>query len=131
MKKIIMSLVIAVVMLMSPVFAGNSNQSGQSGQSSQVGQSHHGKKGCFFKKIKKHAKKSYKKAKKSYKKAKKCAKKSAHKGYDAAQNKVMDAGVSAKKKITCKKNKTWVKGYYTKKGKHIKGHWRKVGKDKR
>ena len=135
MKKIIMFLVIAVTMFMSPVFAGNPSQSGQSsqsGQATQVGHhchhAHHARHGCIFKTIKRHVKKACKKVKKSYKRTKMCVKKCGHKSYDAVQNKIKDAGVCVKKAFTCRKNRTWVKGHYTKNGRHIRGHWRKVGK---
>ncbi|MCK5684313.1 hypothetical protein KAJ27_09325 [bacterium] len=47
----------------------------------------------------------------------------------AINNKTKDSYVSAKKKVTGKKDKTWVKGHCTTKNgnKHwTKGHWRKV-----
>jgi hypothetical protein len=126
-KGIITSLVLAVSLLLTPVaFAGNPNQSGQSSQASQAGQSK--KKSCFFKKVKKAVKKTVKKTVKKVKKTSKKVKKSAVKTCDKIQNKVMDTGVAAKKKITGKKCKTFVKGHYTKKGTHVKGHFRKVSK---
>ncbi len=128
-KGIITSLVLAVSLLLTPVaFAGNPNQSGQSSQSSQASQAGHGKKKCFFKKIKKAVKKTVKKTVKKVKKTAKKVKKATVKTCDKIQNKVMDTGVAAKKKITGKKCKTFVKGHYTKKGTHVKGHFRKVSK---
>ena len=47
----------------------------------------------------------------------------------AVNNTVKDSYVSAKKSVTGKKDKTWVKGHCTKRNgkKHYtKGHWRKV-----
>lgn len=52
------------------------------------------------------------------------AKKQAVKVGDAIQNGVMDSGVAAKKAITGKKNKTFVKGHYKADGTHVKGHFR-------
>jgi len=49
----------------------------------------------------------------------------------SVNNKVKDSYVSAKKKITGKKDKTWVKGHYKKingKEVYVKGHWRKLKK---
>ena len=108
----------------SAAFAGNpgqSGQSGQSGQGSQAGQAGQAgqHKPSFCSKIKKAFKKGYKKGKKA-----------GTKTFDAVQNKVMDAGVSVKKTVTGKKNKTFVKGHYKKGGTHTKGHFRKVGKKK-
>lgn len=87
---------------------GQSDQSGQSGQSGQCDQGNGGchKKNGFFKKIGK----------------------AVAKGFDAVQNKVMDAGVSVKKAVTGKKCKTFVKGHYNSDGSHTKGHFRKTCK---
>ena len=47
-------------------------------------------------------------------------------------NKVKDGYVAAKKGLTCKKDKVWVKGHCRKdkKGRKVwvKGHWRKISK---
>jgi len=133
MRKVIISSVLALSLIAVPSFAGNSNQSGQSSQSSQSGQSsqcgqssqsgqssqasqaNHG--GC-------HKKSFLKKLKKSVVKGFKAGKKAGTKAFDAAQNKVMDAGVSVKKAVTGKKCKTFVKGHYDKNGSHTKGHCR-------
>ncbi len=45
---------------------------------------------------------------------------------DKIQNKVMDGGVAVKKAVTGKKGKTFVSGHYTSDGTHVKGHFRKV-----
>ncbi|HNV70825.1 MAG TPA: hypothetical protein PKO06_14080 [Candidatus Ozemobacteraceae bacterium] len=52
------------------------------------------------------------------------AKKQAIKAGDSVQNGVMDTGVAAKKAITGKKNKTFVKGHFKADGSHVKGHFR-------
>lgn len=126
MRKVIMSSVLALTLMAAPTFAGNPNQSGQAGQSSQSGQATQvGQSGqasqsnCnkpgLLKKMKASFQKGYQKGKKA-----------GTKTFDAVQNKVMDAGVKVKKCVTGKKNKTFVKGHYTKNGNHVKGHWRKV-----
>ncbi len=130
MRKSIISTVLALSLVVAPAFAGNPNQSGQSSQSSQssqVDQCQKPKK-SFFKKFKKAVKKSVKKTKKAFKKGYKAGYKAGVKTGDAIQNKVMDGGVKAKKALTGKKCKTFVKGHYKKNGTHTKGHWRKVCK---
>ncbi|GAB4266816.1 MAG: hypothetical protein Kow0029_00830 [Candidatus Rifleibacteriota bacterium] len=125
MKKTIMSSVLALSLLAAPAFAGNPGQSGQSTQAGQhAGQCGHHHKSSFLKKIKKAVKKTKKAVVKGYKAGKKAAVKTS----DCIQNKVMDTGVAIKKAVTGKKCKTFVKGHYDKNGKHIKGHFRKVGK---
>lgn len=114
-KKIILSsLLVGALAFSGPVFAGNPGQSGQSGQSGQCGQ--HTPKKCDL----------IKKMKESFKKGYNTGKKAGTKAFDAVQNKVADTGVAAKKKVTGKKCKTFVKGHYNKDGSHTKGHFRKV-----
>lgn len=127
MRKVIMSSVLALSLLATPTFAGNPNQSGQSsqsGQATQVGQSGQASQanqgGC-------HKPNLLKKMKASFKKGFQAGKKAGTKAFDAVQNKVMDTGVNVKKCVTGKKNKTFVKGHYTKNGTHVKGHFRTVG----
>ncbi len=55
------------------------------------------------------------------------AKKALVKTGDKIQNKVMDGGVAIKQAVTGKKGKTFVTGHYTSDGTHVKGHFRKVG----
>lgn len=136
MRKSIVTSVLALSLLVSPVFAGNpgqSDQAGQAGQSTQAGQ-HAGQCGNhkpgFFKAIKKATKKVVKKTVKAVKKGYKAGKKAAVKSGDYVQNKVMDSGVAVKKAITGKKCKTFVKGHYNKNGSHTKGHFRKVNCNK-
>jgi Ni/Co efflux regulator RcnB len=132
MRKTIVSSVLALSLLVTPVFAGNPGQADQAGQSTQAGQhagqcgNHH--KTGFWKKVKKTTKKVVKKTVKAVKKGYKAGKKAAVKTGDCIQNKVMDSGVAIKKAVTGKKCKTFVKGHYDKNGKHTKGHFRKVGK---
>lgn len=126
MRKVIMSLVLALSLFVSPVFAGNPNQSGQSDQAGQASQCGQHKKKSFWKKFKKTVKKATKKTKKAFKKGYKKGYKAGVKATDAVQNKIMDAGVAAKKAVTGKKCKTFVKGHYKKNGSHTKGHFRKV-----
>jgi len=137
-KNLILSALVIGTLTIAPVaFAGNPGQSGQPGQSEQPGQSdqsgqsgqsgqssqcgqHNG--GChqkpgFFQKVKA-----------SFKKGFENGKKAGNKVFDAAQNKVMDAGVAIKKGVTGKKCKTFVKGHYNSDGSHTKGHYRKVCK---
>jgi len=113
---------------------------GQSGQSSQQAGQHHGDNKCILGQIKHTVKKAVCKTKKAVKKTvcktKKVVKhavcktkKAVVKTGDSIQNKVMDTGVAAKKKITGKKCKTFVKGHYQGHGKkqvHVAGHWRKL-----
>lgn len=129
MRKVIMSLVLTLSLFVSPLFAGNPNQSSQSSQSTQAGQTSQcgqHKKKSFWKKFKKSVKKVAKKTKKAFKKGYKKGYKAGVKATDAVQNKIMDAGVAAKKAVTGKKCKTFVKGHYKKDGSHTKGHFRKV-----
>lgn len=138
MRKVIMSSVLALSLVALPAFAGNSNQSGQSsqagqseqseqagqagqaGQSEQAGQTDQGcNKKCFFGKIKQSVQKGFA-----------AGKKAGTKAHDAIQNKIMDAGTAVKKEVCGTKDKTFVKGHYTKNGTHVKGYWKNVDSKK-
>ena len=116
-KNIIVASILMGTLAFAPVYAGNPGQSDQSGQSGQAGQ--HGG-GCHHGGL-------FKNVKDSFKKGFQAGKKTGTKAFDSIQNKVADTGVAAKKAITGKKCKTFVKGHYNKNGSHTDGHYRKVG----
>lgn len=55
------------------------------------------------------------------------AKKATIKAGDSVQNGVMDTAVAAKKAVTGKKGKTFVKGHFKADGSHVNGHFRATG----
>ncbi|MDD2623410.1 MAG: hypothetical protein GX031_07805 [Candidatus Riflebacteria bacterium] len=123
MRKVILVSALSLVLSAAPLFAGpsNSQSSQQSSQTSQQSSQCSQQSGNCCQKPG-----AFSKIKDSFKKGFQAGKKVGTKAHDSIQNKVMDGGVCVKEKLTGNKDKTFVKGYYTKDGKHVKGHWRNL-----